>query len=587
MSVASKTRGEKEVQMQRSTAILLGLLVAAVVVMPAAASPGLTTQDLTSGITPTDLANEIAGPGVTVSNVTYAGANVAAGKFAGGTGIIGFEDGIMLSSGSIANAIGPNQNDAITTINGTPGDSDLSALAGVTTNDAAVLEFDFVPSASTAFFQYVFASDEYNEYVNSQFNDVFAFFVNGTNCAVVGAPPVPVSINTINNGNPFGSDPKSHPELFRNNDLSDGGGSIDTEMDGLTTTLTCQASVNANVTNHMKLAIADGSDFALDSNVFIQRGSLTTQLATLHVIKHVVNDNGGSASAADFTMSVTGTSPSPSSFPGAESPGTTVTLGPGSYNVTETGPSGYTGSFSADCSGTIAAGETKTCTVTNDDVLTTGTLHVIKHVVNDNGGSANAANFTLSVTGTSPTPASFPGAESPGTTVTLGPGSYNVSETGPGGYTGSFSADCSGTIAAGETKTCTVTNDDVVPPPVGDEGCSHGYWKNHQSAWAPTGYVPSQTIGSVFSGSGGLASSTLLDALRFKGGSTITEAKQILLRQAVAALLNAAHPGVAYPRTTAQVTAAVNAALASNDRNTILELASALDADNNLGCPLS
>jgi Prealbumin-like fold domain len=487
-------RGEKEVQMRRTTAILLGLLAAAVVVMPAAASPDLTTQDLTSGITPTDLANEIAGPGVTVSNVTYTGANVAAGKFAGGTGIIGFEDGIMLSSGSIANAIGPNQNDGITTSNGTPGDSDLTALAGVTTNDAAVLEFDFVPSASTAFFQYVFASDEYNEYVNSQYNDVFAFFVNGTNCAVVGDPPVPVSINTINNGNPFGTDPKSHPELFRNNDLDDGGGSIDTEMDGLTTVLTCQASVNPNVSNHMKLAIADGSDFILDSNVFIQRGSLTTQLATLHVIKHVVNDNGGSASAADFTMSVTGTSPSPTSFPGAESPGTTVTLGPGSYNSTETGPSGYTGSFSADCSGTIAAGE---------------------------------------------------------------------------------------------TKTCTVTNDDVAPPPVGDEGCSHGFWKNHQSAWAPTGYVPTQTVGSVFSGAGELASSTLLDALRFKGGSTVTEAKQILLRQAVAALLNAAHPGVAYPRTTAQVTAAVNAALASNDRTTILELASALDADNNLGCPLS
>ena len=188
------------------------------------------------------------------------------------------------------------------------------------------------------------------------------------------------------------------------------------------------------------------------------------------MIKYVVNDSGDSASAANFTLSVSGTSPSPASFPGAESPGTTVTLGAGSYSVSEIGPSGYTSSFSADCSGTIAAGETKTCTVTNDDVAapTTGTLHVIKHVVNDSGGSASAANFTLSVSGTSPSPASFPGAESPGTTVTLGAGSYSVSEIGPSGYTSSFSADCSGTIAAGETKTCTVTNDDVAAP--GDRG---------------------------------------------------------------------------------------------------------------------
>ncbi len=114
-----------------------------------------------------------------------------------------------------------------------------------------------------------------------------------------------------------------------------------------------------------------------------------------------------------------------------------------------------------------------------------------------------------------------------------------------------------------------------------------GTEKNHESAWASTGYVPSQTVGSVFGGAGKLASSTLLEALKFKGGSTITEAKQILLRQAVAALLNAAHPDVDYPRTSTQLISAVNAALASDDRSTILELASALDADNNLGCPLS
>ena len=80
---------------------------------------------------------------------------------------------------------------------------------------------------------------------------------------------------------------------------------------------------------------------------------------------------------------------------------------------------------------------------------------------------------------------------------------------------------------------------------------------------------------------------TLLQALSFKGGSGTLGAAQTLLRAAVAALLNSAHPDVDYPRTTAEVIADVNAALASQDRSTMLNLATALDADNNLGCPLN
>lgn len=240
----------------------------------AGASPGLVTEDLSGALTPDDLANALVGVGVTVSNVTYTGSDVAAGTFSGGTGIVGFEGGIALSSGDIANVVGPNVDDGITAANLTPGDSDLDVLSGFTTFDAAVLEFDFVPDASPVRFEYVFSSDEYNEFVNTEFNDVFAFFVNGANCATVDTDPV--SINTINNGNPFGTDPRSHPELYVNNDLDDGGGALDTEMDGLTTVLTCEAAVNVGVTNHMKLAIADASDDILDSNVFLQAGSLTT-----------------------------------------------------------------------------------------------------------------------------------------------------------------------------------------------------------------------------------------------------------------------------------------------------------------------
>jgi hypothetical protein len=194
----------------------------------------------------------------------------------------------------------------------------------------------------------------------------------------------------------------------------------------------------------------------------------TRQGSNLIVIKHVVNDNGGTASASDFTMSVTGSSPSPASFAGAESPGTTVALNAGSYSVGESGPSGYASSFSADCTGTMSAGQTKTCTVTNNDVQPT--LIVIKHVVNDNGGTASASDFTMSVTGSSPSPASFAGAESPGTAVALNAGSYSVGESGPSGYASSFSADCTGTISAGQTKTCTVTNDDTKASPTIDTG---------------------------------------------------------------------------------------------------------------------
>jgi hypothetical protein len=121
-------------------------------------------------------------------------------------------------------------------------------------------------------------------------------------------------------------------------------------------------------------------------------------------------------------------------------------------------------------------------------------------------------------------------------------------------------------------------------------GCTPGYWKNHPDAWPPTGYSLVQLVDSVFAAAAaypGIGSSTLLEALDFGGGPGVDGAARILLRAAVAALLNASHPGVTYPMTEAQVIASVDAALASGDRDTMLILASALDADNNLGCPLN
>jgi hypothetical protein len=120
------------------------------------------------------------------------------------------------------------------------------------------------------------------------------------------------------------------------------------------------------------------------------------------------------------------------------------------------------------------------------------------------------------------------------------------------------------------------------------QGCTPGYWKNHTGSWPPTGYSPSQSVLTVFAASirfPALAAATLQQALAFGGGAGDQGAAEILLRAGVAALLNAAHPSVAYPRTPESVIADVNAALAGT-RDQMLALAATLDADNNRGCPL-
>src|SRR5512139_3108775 len=151
---------------------------------------GLTTTDLTApGMTADALAAALVGPGVTVSNVTYSGAPSQAGLIhLVDPAVVSFNDGLILSSGNIADVVGPNKSDSITGYMAGPADADLNALIANTktvlpmTFDAASLEFDFVPSASQVYFTYTFGSDEYLEWVNL-FNDVFAFYVNGTNCA--------------------------------------------------------------------------------------------------------------------------------------------------------------------------------------------------------------------------------------------------------------------------------------------------------------------------------------------------------------------------------------------------------------------
>ena len=127
---------------------------------------------------------------------------------------------------------------------------------------------------------------------------------------------------------------------------------------------------------------------------------------------------------------------------------------------------------------------------------------------------------------------------------------------------------------------------------IGNEGCTPGYWKNHTSNWEE--YNPNSLLKFNFVIPNELASFrdvTFLQALQGGGGPGVTGAAKILFRAAVAAYLNAAHEGVGYPyrRFTepGNLQAQINAALASLDRQTMLNLAAELDRANNLGCPLN
>jgi hypothetical protein len=124
---------------------------------------------------------------------------------------------------------------------------------------------------------------------------------------------------------------------------------------------------------------------------------------------------------------------------------------------------------------------------------------------------------------------------------------------------------------------------------LGAEGCTPGYWKNHPNSWAATGYSPSQTLESVFDvpNTYGLDNVQLRAALSLSGGPGTAGAVRLLLHHAVAALLNASHPGVDYPRRARDIIAQTNTALASGSRTTMLGLKDGFDRDNNRGCPIN
>jgi hypothetical protein len=124
-----------------------------------------------------------------------------------------------------------------------------------------------------------------------------------------------------------------------------------------------------------------------------------------------------------------------------------------------------------------------------------------------------------------------------------------------------------------------------IPVVLGEQGCSHGFWKNRGvriGAWGAAGFTTGTSLADAGFGPSDYGSTSMLDALKFDGGSGVLGAQRILLRNAVAALLNASSPDVDYPLTAAQVVAQVNAALATGDRDAMLALEGTLDDYNNL-----
>ncbi len=234
---------------------------------------------------PQELAENLAGYNINVSNASVSGNALQSGTFTFNGNGLDVSSGVILSTGNIFDAQGPNSSSSTSTSFWGPGHPLLTALAGYQTNDAVVLEFDFQVQTERVEFNYIFLSEEYNEWVNSSFNDVFAFFISGPgingveNLAVVPGTTVPVSINTINN--------QSYWQFY--NDNESGGTNI--EFDGFTTLMTAEKDgLIPCETYTLKLMIADGSDAIYDAGVLLQENSLVQANISANASTYSDND---------------------------------------------------------------------------------------------------------------------------------------------------------------------------------------------------------------------------------------------------------------------------------------------------------
>lgn len=249
--------------------------------------------------------NVLIGPGVQVSNVTFNGLTAYSGNQIGSFNYTGsqipFSSGLVLASGGVSGLAGPNNSGSSTVTVSAPAlnnDAQLNAIAGFSTFDVGKLEFDFIPAGNTVSFNFLFGSEEYNEYVCGSVNDVFGFFVtalapaggtyNNTNLALVPGTTIPISINTVNNGSvgSFGSATNCSgldPNWQSNNVYFAGAPGTHFQADGMTTLLNISFDVVCGESYHFKFAVADGGDPAYDSWVLLQSGSFTSNSVDVSV----------------------------------------------------------------------------------------------------------------------------------------------------------------------------------------------------------------------------------------------------------------------------------------------------------------
>ncbi|MES2746765.1 MAG: choice-of-anchor L domain-containing protein, partial [Bacteroidota bacterium] len=256
-------------------------------------------------VTPAQLVqNTLLGSGITVSNITFNGSAPDAtvirdqvGLFQNGSSTnIGFDSGVILATGKAQLAIGPNTgNNTNVTANPIQGDADLALLASSTIRNKAVLEFDFIPQGQNLSFDFVFASEEYPTYANSTFNDVFGFFLSGpglsgpysggaVNIALIpGSGGTAITINNLNNGT-TNNGPCEYCAFYINNTGSGQNphtGPSTIQYNGFTVSIAALANVQCGETYHIKLAIANVGDNALDSAVFLKANSFNTNPLSL------------------------------------------------------------------------------------------------------------------------------------------------------------------------------------------------------------------------------------------------------------------------------------------------------------------
>jgi gliding motility-associated-like protein len=235
--------------------------------------------------------NVLLGTGVTASNIVFtpaANSTLQLGYFKGNNSNLGLDSGIVLSSGNVLDAmpnsfIGgvgnftpANYPDLLNVANSVPPlINQAFNVNGV--YDVSVLEFDFIPSSDTVKFRYVFGSNEYQIFINTSFNDVFGFFISGPgingpysgnsqNIAVVpnSNPPLPITISSVQ--------PALNGQYYIDNP-----GNTTVALNGFTTVLTAMSPVTCGLTYHIRIAIADGSDPVLDSKVFLEANSFSSQ----------------------------------------------------------------------------------------------------------------------------------------------------------------------------------------------------------------------------------------------------------------------------------------------------------------------